>query len=200
MASAAPPPGAPFLLRAVRDEADLASMASLYADAVRSTTATWAYAEEAPTAADFAARWAAARARALPWVVAVDAADAARVVGYATVGDFRARLGWRFTAEHAVYVAPAWARRGVGRALLGAVVAGARAAGVATLVAVISTHAPTGAGAASVALHRAVGFERAGALRGAGTKGGLVLDAEWYALALQPIPAEAVGDARAALV
>ncbi len=126
-----------FSVRDVRDERDVEAIASIYADAVRATTATWAYAEEAPSAADMGARWAAARARGLPWVVAVDAADARAVVGFANVGDFRARLGWRFTAEHAVYVRPSWARRGVGSALLGAVVAGARAAGVATLVAVI---------------------------------------------------------------
>jgi L-amino acid N-acyltransferase YncA len=189
----------PFILRDVRSDADCACIASIYADAVRSSTATLAYAEEAPTAADFRARWDASRARALPWVVAVDAADGETVIGYTSVGDFRPRLGWRFTGEHAIYVRPSWARRGVGRALLGAAVAGARAAGLSTLVAVISVHEPTGAGAASLALHAALGFERCGYLRGAGVKGGLVLDVAWLSLPLQPISAAAVEDARAAL-
>ena len=188
-----------FTLRDLSSADDCASIAAIYADAVRSSTATLAYAEESPSAADFRARWDASRARALPWVVAVDAADGKTIIGYTSVGDFRPRMGWRFTGEHAIYVRPSWARRGVGRALLGAAIAGARAAGLSTLVAVISVHEPSGAGAASLALHAAVGFERFGYLRGAGVKGGLVLDVAWLSLSLQPIPTAAVEDARAAL-
>ena len=199
MASAAAPAPAPgYSIRAVTTDADLAAMAAIYAHFTRASTAPWASAEEVSTAADFAARWRAAAPRGLPWLVAVDAAGA--VAGYCTVGDFRGRLGWRFACEHSVYVAPAHARRGLGRALLAAAIAGARAAGVAVLVAVISVHAPSGAGAASVALHEALGCTRAGAFPAAGVKGGLVLDAVFLALTLQPIPESAVADPRGALV
>ena len=77
-----------FSLRAVASASDCAAMASIYAAAVRSGTATWAYAEEAQSAADFAARWGASRARSLPWTVAVDAAVQDRERGAHSPGAF----------------------------------------------------------------------------------------------------------------
>jgi L-amino acid N-acyltransferase YncA len=154
-----------YTLREVRDDSDISSIVALYSRFVRGDLATWAYAEEVPTDAEYKSRWLAAQARALPWLVAC-AADDGAVIGFCYVGDFRGRLGWRFTCEHSVYVEPRWARRGVGRALLAACVERSRAAGVARLVAVISVDGASGAGGASVALHESLGFARAGFLGG----------------------------------
>jgi L-amino acid N-acyltransferase YncA len=189
---AASTPAAPaFTVRDVRSPQDIAAMCAIYAPYVEASTATWAYApEELPVAAEWEARWARARARALPWLVAECAASGA-VIGYCTVGEFRGRAGWRATCEHGIYTAPGWQRRGVGRALLGAALAGCAAAGVACLMAVISVHPASGAGAASVQLHQALGFEQAGYLRGAGKKLGLVLDAQLMCRYLVPLVPDA---------
>ncbi len=165
----------PFTIRAVCAD-DIPAMCAIYAPYVESSTATWACAPaELPDAAEWAPRWARCAARGLPWLVACDAASGA-VVGYCVVGEFRGRAGWRNTCEHGIYTAPGWQRRGVGRALLAACVAGCAAAGVACLMAVVSVHPASGAGAASRALHAASGFEEVGYLRGAGSKLGLTLD------------------------
>ena len=170
---------AAFTIRPVRP-ADLASMSALYSSFVSSSTCTWAYPEE--PLPDFPALWAAATARGLPWLLAEGdggeggSAMPPALAGYAYVGPFRARAGWRFVCEHSLYVAPAWQRRGVGRALLRALLAASAAAPVATLVGVVSLHEGTGGGAASLALHRAEGFEVAGRLPRAGVKAGLALD------------------------
>lgn len=61
------------------------------------------------------------------------------------------------TVEHSVYVAPEAQRRGVGRVLLDALIARATAEGLHVMVGGIDAD-----NAASLALHRALGFEEAG--------------------------------------
>jgi L-amino acid N-acyltransferase YncA len=110
------------------------------------------------------------------------AGAAGAVVGFAYASAFRARVGWRFTCEDSIYVRPGLERRGIGRALLAALVAGCRAAGLRQLVAAISvdgegaTRRGDGLGAASRALHASLGFREAGLLRDAGEKFGRVCD------------------------
>ena len=174
-AALAPPP---FAIRSVAGEADVAAMCAIYAPYVQHETCTWALApEELPQAAEWVDKWRRAAARGLPWLVAVEAGSGA-IVGYCSVYEFRSRGGWRNTCEHGIYTAPGWQRRGLGRALLQAAVQRCRTAGVAALMAVISVHPGSGAGRASCALHRAMGFEEAGYLRGVGVKLGQVLDCQ----------------------
>ena len=185
-------------IRPVRDPADLTAMLSLYASFVATSTCTWAY----PTdpLPDFPAQWAAACARGLPWLLA-EAGSPPRLAGYATVGPFRGRAGWRFVGEHSLYVAQPWQRRGVGRALLRALLAACKTAPVTALVAVVSVHPETGAGRASVALHEAEGFERVGRLPRVGAKGGLHLDCELFSRSVRDVgevEAEEVAAAAAA--
>ena len=108
-------------------------------------------------------------ARGLPWLVAE--ADGA-VAGYAYAGPYRARPAYRFTVENSVYVAPAMAGRGLGRALLTRLLALCEAAGCRQVVAIIGDSA----NAASIGLHRACGFRDVGVLRAVGFKHGRWVD------------------------
>lgn len=79
------------------------------------------------------------------------------VLGWAALGPISPRPVYRGVAEVSIYVDPAQARRGVGRALLKALVERSEQAGLWTLVAGIFPE-----NAASIALHLACGFEPAG--------------------------------------
>jgi L-amino acid N-acyltransferase YncA len=191
---------ATFSIRSVRDATDIEAIVAIYASYVRGSLATWAYAEELPLVSDYLTKWQSAQIRALPWLVATADSDsdgtvAGTVIGFCYVGDFRGRLGWRFTCEHSVYVLPAWTRKGVGRSLVSRVLDDCRLSRVSTLIAVISTHA-NGFGSASVALHEGLGFKQAGFLKNVGVKGGLILDCVLLSLELNPIPADALLDKR----
>ena len=87
------------------------------------------------------------------------------IVGYAYATRFRDRAAYRFTAENSIYVHPDWMGRGIGKALLIALLERSAELGFRTMVAVIG-----GAEPASIALHHACGFEEVGRLRGVGWK------------------------------
>jgi phosphinothricin acetyltransferase len=88
-----------------------------------------------------------------------------RVVGYAYASVYRPRPAYRFTCEDSVYVAPGEQGKGLGRALLEAVIEQSRAFGFRQMIAVI-----TAEGEGSVALHGKLGFEHVGLHRSIGFK------------------------------
>lgn len=146
----------------IRDatEADLPAILAILNQAIRETTAIWHTAE-----ATLEARrdWMRERqGRGLPVLVAV---EGGKVLGFATFGDFRPFAGYAGTVEHSLYVDPAAQGRGLGRSLLAALVDRARAMRLHVMVAGIEA-----GNQASVALHRAAGFEEAGLLREVGRK------------------------------
>ena len=79
------------------------------------------------------------------------------VVGWAALSPTSLRDCYSGVAEHSVYVAESARGRGVGRSLLEALIAGADAAGIWTIQTSIFPE-----NAASVALHRRVGFRVVG--------------------------------------
>ena len=80
-----------------------------------------------------------------------------RVVGWAALSPVSDRCAYAGVAEASVYVAAAAAGRGVGRALLDRLVAGAEAAGIWTVQAGVFPE-----NRASLALHRRCGFRTVG--------------------------------------
>jgi phosphinothricin acetyltransferase len=148
--------------------------------------------EVPPDAADFAGRVAAVTETGLPWRVAeIDK----RIVGYAYAGPFRTRTAYRYTVEDSVYVAEGFAGQGVGRRLLAEVIEGCRAMGLRTLIAMIGDSG----NAASIGLHRSLGYEIAGVVRAAGWKHGRWADLVIMELALgggDSLPPEGRGWAR----
>jgi phosphinothricin acetyltransferase len=158
---------------------DVAAIAAIYGHAVLHGFGTF---ETVPPDADW---WEARRrdihGRGLPFVVAeTDASLGARVLGFASASPFRPRPGYRFTAEDSVYVAPDTQGKGVGRAVLAAVVEACEAAGVRQLVAVIGDSENHG----SINLHRSLGFEHSGVGKSFGFKHGRWVDIVWMQKAL----------------
>ena len=98
-----------------------------------------------------------------------------RLVGFARVVTDYATFGW--LAD--VFVVEAYRGQGVGKALLGALLQAAEAAGFRQVYAVIG-----GAEPASIALHAALGFIHAGMLRGSGRKHGRWLDTTFMQIAV----------------
>lgn len=150
---------------------DIPSITRIYAHAVRTGTGT--FETVAPSEADMASRRNAVLTAGWPYIVAVDNAPEERsVIGFACAATFRPREAYRFTIEDSVYVAPEWARRGVGRALLQELLKRCEQAGARSAIAVIGDSENHG----SLALHKQCGFEHAGVMPNVGWKFGRWLD------------------------
>lgn len=152
----------------IRDaaEGDLPGILAIYNDAVTNTTAIW---NETLVDLDNRRAWLAGRqSQGYPVLVAVEG-DA--VLGYASFGDWRAFDGYRHTVEHSVYVAAAARGRGVGRAMMRALIPRAEALDKHVIVAGIEA-----GNAASIRLHESLGFTRTGLMPEVGIKFGRWLD------------------------
>jgi phosphinothricin acetyltransferase len=105
-----------------------------------------------------APQWAAFDATRLPEHrhVAVDPTTD-RVLGWAAVAPYSTRPVYAGVVEHSVYVAPESAGRGVGRALLTALIDSTETAGIWTIQSAVFPE-----NEASLALHRSVGFRVVG--------------------------------------
>ncbi|OIK02113.1 GNAT family N-acetyltransferase [Streptomyces monashensis] len=147
--------------------ADLQAVADIYAYYVRHTVAT--FEETPPTVADWQDRLDGLTGRRLPFLVATS--DGA-ITGFALAAPWRPKPAYRSTVEDTVYLAPDAVGRGMGTALLDAVVTGSARAGMRQMIAVI---ADTG-NDASRALHRRFGFADAGHLVRVGHKHGRWVD------------------------
>ena len=155
--------------------ADLPAVQAIYAHHVLHGLGT--FEEEPPPEAEMARRHAAVTGYGLPWLVAE--ADG-RVLGYAYAGPFRTRAAYRYTVEDSVYVAADAVGRGVGKALLSELIGRCQALGLRQMAGVIGDSG----NAASIALHRACGFEFKAILPALGFKHGRWVDVVWMQLAL----------------
>jgi phosphinothricin acetyltransferase len=152
----------------IRDatEADLPRILQIYNHAIIHTTAVWTL---TPVTLENRRTWLRDRvANGFPVLAAEDDGD---VAGFASYGVFRPFEGFRHTVEHSVYVHETARGRGIGRLLLGAVLAHAEAHGVHVVVGAIDAE-----NGASIALHKSAGFVEAGVLRESGRKFGRWLD------------------------
>ena len=158
------------------DPGDVPAIQSIYAHHVLTGLGT--FEEVPPTEVEMAQRCAAVLDRGLPWLVAEDG----EVLGYAYAGPFRTRAAYRFTVEDSVYVAEAARAKGVGRALLAAIIGRCEAMGLRQMVGVIGDSG----NAASIGLHRALGFELKAIVPAVGWKFGRWVDVVWMQRALGP--------------
>lgn len=158
------------------EEADLSRITEIYAEAVLNGAAS--YELEPPTLEEMTARYASLRQESYPYLV-VEAGEG--VLGYAYAGPFRPRPAYRFIVEDSIYLAPQAQGRGLGQALLSALVEASRALGFRQIVAVIGDGRPD---SASVRVHEKAGFQHSGALIGSGYKHGRWLDTVFMQLAL----------------
>jgi phosphinothricin acetyltransferase len=146
---------------------DLPALCEIYAHHVLNGTAS--FEEVPPDLAEFTRRWQSIADQGLPYLVVCAPSGP---LGYAYAGPYRPRSAYRFSVEDSVYLDPKAMGRGLGRRLLTAVIDGATAAGKRQMLAVIGDSA----NAASVALHRSLGFTEVGTFRSIGFKFGRWLD------------------------
>ena len=123
-----------------------------------------------PDAAEMGRRWADVVARGLPYLVACDASG--MVLGYAYAGPYRTRPAYHRTVENSVYLRPDVARRGIGLALLTALIEACEARGCRQMVAVVGDSGNAG----SISLHLRAGFRMVGTLEAVGFKHGRWVD------------------------
>jgi L-amino acid N-acyltransferase YncA len=133
------------------------------------TTGLASFEEIPPDIAEMDRRRSEVQGKGLPYLAAV---EGQRVLGFAYLGPYRTRPAYRYTVEDSVYVARDAHGKGVGRALLGRLIAAAEARNLRQMVAIIGDSANH----ASIGLHEALGFERTGVLRSVGFKHGRWVD------------------------
>ena len=162
---------------AIRDAtpADVPVIAAIYGHHVLHGFGT--FEEEPPSASEIERRLAAVGGAGLPYLVAV---SEGQVLGFAYPAPFRPRAAYRHTVEDSIYIAPEAVGRGVGRALLSAVIDACERLGKRQMIAVIGDSANAG----SIGLHAALGFTRSGVGRSVGFKHGRWVDIVWMQRAL----------------
>ena len=148
-------------------EADLPAIRDIVNDVIRTTTAIFGDTE---VSLDERLAW--MRGRLAAGYPVLVAEEAGVVVGFASYGAFRSGPpGYRHAAEHSVHVRADWRGRGVGPALVRALIDIARERGILVLVAGIDATAE-----ASIRMHGRLGFAITGRMPGVGFKHGRRLD------------------------
>jgi L-amino acid N-acyltransferase len=151
---------------AAAERGQLPEIRAIYNEVIRATTAVFSDVEV--TLADREAWFDAKQRQSFPVLVA---SDASGVLGFASYGDFRAWPGYRYSVEHSVHVRADSRRRGVGRALMRALLEAASHAGKHVMIAGIDADNVT-----SIALHEQLGFKVVGHFHEVGFKFGRWLD------------------------
>jgi phosphinothricin acetyltransferase len=151
-----------YVIREANAE-DLPGIDAIYNAEILTGVATW---DLEPWSPERRRRWFEEH-RTDPTQPVLVAEAAGEVVGFASLSKVSEKGGWRFTREDTVYVRTDWQGRGVGRALLEALIERARELPVRLIVASIES-----TNERSLALHRSLGFELIGEYRHAGFKFG----------------------------
>jgi L-amino acid N-acyltransferase YncA len=158
-------------------EQDMPAIQAIYAHEVLHGIASF---EEVPPTTDaMLARRASVLELGLPYLAAE---LEGRVVGYSYATAYRPRPAYRYTIEDSVYVAQGMQGRGIGRALLSALIARCETGPWRQMIAVIGDSGNAG----SVALHRQLGFRLVGTFEAAGFKLGRWVDTVHMQRALGP--------------
>jgi phosphinothricin acetyltransferase len=149
--------------------ADIPAIAAIYAHAVSHGTASWEL--DPPDESEMARRWQAILAGGYPWLAAE---SDGRLRGYAYAGAYRPRPAYRATVENSIYIAPDAQGRGIGSALLDALIVACAKSGFRQMIAVIGD--PEGGSLGSRRLHERAGFRLIGVAEKVGFKHGIWLD------------------------
>jgi len=154
--------------------ADAARICAIYNHYV--TTTTVSFEEQAVTEPEMAQRIADVGAAGLPWLVLeIDGA----LAGYAYATKWRVRPAYRHSVESSVYLDQAYAGRGLGRTLYGALLDRLRERGLHVVIGGIALPNDASAG-----LHEALGFRKVAHFSEVGRKFGRWLDVGYWELKL----------------
>lgn len=155
--------------------ADLPQILEIVNHAILHTTSNYLY--EAQTLDDQARWFEDKKSKNFPIFVADQNGKA---IGFGTYGTFREKIGYQFTIEHSVYVAPEHIEKGIGRRLILALIDSAKKNGYHTMIGGIDA---TNTG--SIAFHKKFGFEETGVIKEVGFKFGKWLDLQFMQLILK---------------
>ena len=117
----------------------------------------------------------------LPFLVAES--PTGQILGYALVQPMSSKSAYRFSVENSIYLGQAATGKGLGRALLVALIAACEQKGIRQMVAVISDKGAEG----SVALHEKLGFVEVGRMGRVGFKFGRWLGTIYLQKELKPV-------------
>lgn len=149
---------------------DLLTVQLIYSHAVLTGTGTFEITP--PSLEDMTDRWGKVVERGWPFLVASPLEDMSRVLSFAYATQYRERAAYEKTFEVSVYTAHTSTRRGAGSVALAEVLTSLRADGAREALAFIGDSY----NAASIGLHRKLGFQHVGTLRNVGEKFGKMLD------------------------
>lgn len=145
-------------------------MQLIYAHHVLSGTGTFEL--EPPSLEEITKRWSHVVEKGWPFMVASPPGDVSRVLAFAYAGQYRDRAAYAKTFEVSVYAAPTTLRQGAGSVALAEVLTSLRSDGVREALAFIGDSY----NAASIGLHKKLGFRHVGTLANVGEKFGRQLD------------------------
>jgi phosphinothricin acetyltransferase len=145
-------------------EADLPHIREIYNHYVMNSTVT--FDEKAQTLAELRRKFAKIEKLGMPFIAAVS--PSGQVLGYAYVYPWKEKAAYRFTVEDSIYLGPASTGKGLGKVLLGELIARSKAAGIKEIVAVIADKNAEG----SIKIHKDFGFKDIGHMGKVGFKFG----------------------------
>jgi L-amino acid N-acyltransferase YncA len=151
--------------------ADAEHICRIYNHYVTNTVVT--FEEEPVTANDMRSRMAAIVEK-LPWLVLERNGV---IAGYAYASPWKARIGYRFTVESSIYLAPDHVGCGFGSALYGALLEALPALDVHCVIGGAALPNPV-----SIALHEKLGFRQVAHFRQVGRKFGRWIDVAYWQL------------------
>lgn len=144
-------------------------------EAIENSTALYDYQPRTPAMME---AWFDAKEKARYPVLGV-VNQASQLLGFGSYGPFRAWPAYKYSVEHSLYVERSHRGQGVGKRLLAELIAAATHQDYHTLIGGIDAQ-----NAASIALHRRLGFEQCAHIRQAGFKFNRWLDLQFYQLVL----------------
>ena len=152
---------------------------SILNEAILTSTALYDYEPRTP---QMMAAWFEAKTKGGYPVIGIEN-EAGTLMGFASYGPFRAWPAYKYSIEHSVYVDTRFRGLGIGKQLLRSLIADATSRDFHMMIGGIDAE-----NAASISLHRSLGFTHCASIRHAGFKFGRWLDLEFYQLLL-PGPA-----------
>ena len=155
---------------------------AIFNDAIVNSTALYDYTPRPP---ESMVTWFETKRRGGFPVLGLEDAEG-RLLAFGSYGTFRAWPAYKYSVEHSVYVHRDHRGKGLGPAIMRALIEAARHNGVHAMIGGIDA-----ANAASIALHQRLGFKHVGTLPEVGFKFGRWLDLAFYQLLLDT-PAQPV--------
>lgn len=155
-------------------ENDLKEILTIYNDIIINTTAVYDYRPHTP---EMRTAWFEAKKKDGYPVFVAEEND--QILGFSSIGPFRAWAAYKYSVENSVYVAAAHRGKGIGKLLIPPVIEAAKKKDLHAIIAGIDA-----SNLASIVLHKSFGFEEVAHFKQVGYKFGRWLDLKFFELIL----------------